>query len=58
VAWTDLTRAEVYAALGDFEQANALLEHARDAMQRLGEPGGSARCDELQDLLQSPLSSS
>jgi predicted ATPase/DNA-binding SARP family transcriptional activator len=57
VAWTDLTRAEVYAALGRFDQARELLEHAGDEMQRLGEPGGGERCDELRDLLQSPLSS-
>jgi predicted ATPase len=57
VAWTDLTRAEVYAALGRFDQARELLERAGDEMQRLGEPGGGERCDELRDLLQSPLSS-
>jgi tetratricopeptide (TPR) repeat protein len=58
IAWVDLARAEVYAALGDFEQAHALLEHAGREMLRLGEPGGTDRCVELEELLQSPLSSS
>jgi hypothetical protein len=58
IAWTDLARAEVHAALGEFEHAQALLAHSASEMERLGEPGGSARCNELEDLLQSPLSSS
>jgi hypothetical protein len=57
IAWTDLVRAEAHAALGDHEHARELLAHAREEMQRLGEPGGTERCDELEDRLQSPLSS-
>jgi predicted ATPase/DNA-binding SARP family transcriptional activator len=58
IAWTNLARAEVHAALGEFDQAHALLQSSAAEMERLGEPGGIERCNELQELLQSPLSSS
>jgi predicted ATPase/DNA-binding SARP family transcriptional activator len=58
LAWTMLAQAEVLAQLGDHEEANALIEQARKDMYRLREPGGTDRCNELRDLLQSSLSSS
>jgi predicted ATPase/DNA-binding SARP family transcriptional activator len=58
LAWTRLAQVEVHAALGEGERAHELLTEAVSQMQQLGEPGGIARCTELQDLLQSPLSSS
>ena len=57
IAWVNLARVEVYAMLGQHERALALLREAAADMERLGEPGGTARCIALEDLLQSPLSS-
>jgi len=58
VAWTNIVRAEVLAALGDVSQAHALLDEARAEMEHLGEPGGKDGCAALHARLQSPLSSS
>ena len=58
LAWTNIARAEVVAALGDEAVARALLEAARSEMEQLGEPGGLDGCAALEARLQSPLSSS
>jgi predicted ATPase len=44
IAWTNIARAEVLAALGEGSQAHALLDEARSELGALGEPGGLQAC--------------
>ena len=57
IAWADIARAEMNAALGDVTAAHAILDAARAEMKRLGEPGGLEGCAALEAQLQSLLSS-